>query len=313
MKKLLTYLLTGILFSSIQTATAGDRAGNGGSGDESKLAAQQAVLETTAIKIKNFFNKNKKSLHTTFSEINIEELVSKIEETKIHVVEREDLIDKNGINRTCLNFPESNLIECKSSEIDSLSSNPKALFVMVLHEILGLMQAEETSPRNINVTDGYSISKRIASYVLKVNDYDLVINEKCKISFSSVTKLNFNQLERLNSILIAKGFVPTSPSESRLDLVYSTKLNDIRFGANNLALPIPFYPVSISVKLLDRKYSSRLKIATPLFFQQIPNAYSEFELRPGYTHLIQKETERLEKLQLEIFESIPNCSELQVL
>jgi hypothetical protein len=165
------------LFLSVITITslaqAGDRLGNGGSGDEAQMAAQQAQLETIALKIKYFFDINKKSLRLVFTEFTSVELINTIENSKIIIVDHE-LIDKNGINRTCLNYPETNLIECKFSEIDKTINKPQALFVLIFHEILGLLRVEETSPTNPQLIDGYSISKRIAGYVTKVNDYDLI-------------------------------------------------------------------------------------------------------------------------------------------
>lgn len=160
---------------------AGDRAGNGGSDYESKIASQQALLESTALKIKNFFSIHGATLQKDFPEFKTSTLVRKINESEIRVVDIKTLKDKYGKSRTCLNFPQSNLIECKYSDITTLAQNSQALFVLVFHEYLGLIGVEETSPKDLNAINGYSISKRIAGYVSKVNDYDLnLVSSSCE-------------------------------------------------------------------------------------------------------------------------------------
>ncbi|MBY0415744.1 MAG: hypothetical protein K2Q18_16340 [Bdellovibrionales bacterium] len=168
-------------------AFAGNEKGNGGSGTESKIVAHQAHLESVSLKIKNFFAKNEKTLATQFPEFNIRTLVGKIGKSQIKVIDAEELLDKDGVSRTCLNFRDSALIECKSSGVESLINSPSALFVLVLHEYLGLIDAEETSPKNPLMIDGYSISKKIAPYVTKVSDYDLVISNKGNLQSGALT------------------------------------------------------------------------------------------------------------------------------
>lgn len=155
---------------------AGDRAGNGGSDDESRIASQQAILQSTALKIKKFFITNGPTLQKEFPEFSVRDLIEKIEKSEIRIVDTEELVDKHGKSRTCLNFPDLNVIECKYSDIKNLESNPQTLFVLTMHEYLGLLGVEETMPSQINFIDGYSISKRLAGYVTKVNDYDLVLD-----------------------------------------------------------------------------------------------------------------------------------------
>jgi hypothetical protein len=159
--------------------------GNGGSGDESSIAARQAILEGTALKIKKFFSINGGRLQEEFPEFKTLDLVTVIDNSDIRIVDVKELKDKHGKNRTCLNYPQSKLIECSYSEIAKIESNPQALFVLIMHEYLGLLGVEETSPQDSRLIDGYSISKRIAGYVSKVNDYDLQLNkdqDKCVMS-----------------------------------------------------------------------------------------------------------------------------------
>ena len=170
--------MTGFILLNLSTLTyaSSNEKGNGGSGSESQMVAQQAQLETVSLKIKNFFLKNEVVLQEEFPEFSVQALIKKIKSSDIRVVDTNELLDKDGVSRTCLNYPESSIIECKSPGIEALLEQPSALFVLVFHEYLGLIGVEETSSNNANINDGYSLSKRIAPYVSKVNDYDLVIN-----------------------------------------------------------------------------------------------------------------------------------------
>lgn len=174
------------------SAHAGIDKGNGGSASESYLAGQQAQLESVALKIRIFFLKNEVDLKSQFPEIDIQKLTQKIKNSDIRVVNEDKLIDKNGKNRTCLNFPDTSLIECSSSGIEPIFDQPSTLFVLVFHEYLGLIGVEETSSANSTIIAGYSISKRLAAYVTKVNDYDLVISKDAvqeEVPWSTMAKI----------------------------------------------------------------------------------------------------------------------------
>ncbi|MGE3610242.1 MAG: hypothetical protein AB7I27_11685 [Bacteriovoracaceae bacterium] len=172
----------------LQNAMAGGTAGNGGSGDESKIVAAQAQVETVASKLRLFFLKNETLLKVYFPEVDIPKILKLIKSSDLRIVETNDLVDKNGLSRTCLNYPDSQLIECRLDSIESLVDQPAVLFVLIFHEFLGLAGVEETSPKNSSFIDGYSISKRIAPFVTKVNNYDLVMEAPCDV-ISSAKKL----------------------------------------------------------------------------------------------------------------------------
>lgn len=194
---IISFLMMGI------NAHAGIDKGNGGSGSESKIAGQQAQLEAVALKLRLFFLKNEAILKTEFPEFDIPTLITKMSTSDIRVVDEDNLIDKNDVSRTCLNFPDASLIQCKSSGIEPLLNQPVALFVLVFHEYLGLIGAEETSPTDPSVVAGYAISKRIAPYVTKVNGYDLVISDVGAPPTNPNTKYRevaYNSLIDVNSI-----------------------------------------------------------------------------------------------------------------
>lgn len=170
---LMSALLLSINAFAKPSITDSDK-GNGGSGSETLMVSSQVMIEDVAIKIKHFFIKNETKLSIIFPEFKVIDLVRKINETELEIVNNEFLIDKHDIKRTCLNFPNQAKINCSASLIEKISSNPQALFVLVLHEYLGLIGVEETSPKNAQMIDGYSISKRIAPYISKLSQYDLV-------------------------------------------------------------------------------------------------------------------------------------------
>lgn len=149
--------------------------GNGGSGSETLMASSQIILEDVSLKIKHFFIKNKDQLSIMFPEFKVQDLIAKINETTLEVRSDDILIDKHNIERTCLNFPKQMVIQCSALGLDKIASQPQALFVLVLHEYLGLLGVEETSPKDAQVISGYSISRRIAPYITKIGQYDILL------------------------------------------------------------------------------------------------------------------------------------------
>lgn len=159
-------LLVCLVFLNV--SAFGSDKGNGGSGSEAEIVGLQTKLELVGIKLRTFFLQNEKSLAPVFPEFEIKTLVEKITTSEISVV-NDELVDKHDKRRTCLNFPDSSLVKCNYSEMESLLNEPSALFVLIFHEYLGLIGAEETSPSNPRMVDGYSISRRLAAYVYDIN------------------------------------------------------------------------------------------------------------------------------------------------
>jgi hypothetical protein len=240
-------VILSVLLVVVTTGAFANDKGNGGSGDESSLAGRQAVLESTALKIKNFFSVNGTILQREFPEFKVQDLVGKIDRSDIRVVDVEELKDKHGKSRSCLNYPDSNLIECKYSEIEKLESNPQALFVLTMHEYLGLLGVEETSPRDSFVIEGYSISKRLAGYVTKVNDYNLILtpNADCSVRIILNEKNIKGDAAKAYEIakagMISKGFKISSKSTATLQLKVLTRGEELgmdlgdRLGAGSYA------------------------------------------------------------------------------
>jgi hypothetical protein len=169
-------LRIGLLALGLSMNVFAGAGGHGGSGTESEIAASTNQVEVVTMKLKRFFSKNVDVLKGVFPEVEIPLLLEKFETAQLKVVTAEVLIDKNGVSRSCLNYQETNLIECKNSEIARLVDRPLALFVLVFHEYLGLMGVEETSPTDAAAVDGYKISRRLSGYLTKVVEYDLQIS-----------------------------------------------------------------------------------------------------------------------------------------
>lgn len=143
------------------------------------IGTQQAKIKKVASQIGQFFQKNQAELTSVFPEVSIPDLVEKINSAteNMKVVDTLKISDKFGTNRTCLNFPENSLIKCTLSGLTALENKPEALFVLIFHEYLGLLGIEETSPKNPEFIEGYSISRRLAAYVTVMNSlFNMSIN-----------------------------------------------------------------------------------------------------------------------------------------
>lgn len=183
-----TLLLTLLLATNV-FAQGGERVGNGGSYSEAEIAAEQVELELTVNKIKKFFINNKQ-VADIFPEFSMKEFFAKTNHVSITVVDKE-LFDKHNVKRTCLNYDRK--IECDINELQQTHNDPKIYFVLMLHELLGIVGVEETSPENATAIEGYKISKRIARYVSRVSNYDLDVDAAPE-TFSFSTPTNRTQV-----------------------------------------------------------------------------------------------------------------------
>ena len=187
-KQMKQFLVSTALFAGLvttmQIAHAGDRAGNGGSGNEVAIVIAQKNISDIASKIDFFFKKNPEAKNE-FPEIDFNEFSKLIENAKYEITE-DKLIDKNGQTRTCLNFSKELLIQCGLKELSLLDKDVPAQFVLVFHELLGLMEIEESSPTNVELSDSYIISQRLKKYVTKVDSYDLVYKQDSQVKVSKI-------------------------------------------------------------------------------------------------------------------------------
>jgi hypothetical protein len=165
--------LASFLIISYSSLEAGDRVNNGGSGEEISLVTAEYTLKSTVDKIFYFFA-TKPAAKLDFPEVNFEKLMSIKNHLKIEVTE-EDLIDREGRERDCLNgvLQNQNILKCRYSYIKRYFHDPYNMFVLSFHELLGITGDEISSIYNNSLMQSYPISSRLAKYVISVNDYDL--------------------------------------------------------------------------------------------------------------------------------------------
>ena len=116
--------------------------------------------------IEYFFKINELSLKSIFPEFKINKLIEKFKEAKIEFVSNEILIDEYGAIKTCLNFPAISLIKCSVSRFSQFDSTPRAIYILVLNQYLGLINVKEAPSGDDNFIDGYSISRRIFPHIV---------------------------------------------------------------------------------------------------------------------------------------------------
>ena len=154
-------------------ATDGNDGGNGGSGSDVRLVIVENEVERISDEIFFFFEENQEP-RMTFPEINITEFLEIKNQLTIEAA-AETLIDKNGVRRTCLNFPTEIKIQC-NLDFENLNDLPTAKYILVLHELLGLLGIEESNPNNPRLIQSYSISSRLNRYLSTVSTVKLGLN-----------------------------------------------------------------------------------------------------------------------------------------
>jgi hypothetical protein len=176
-----TLLLAAILLLNLSTIVSANEKGNGGSGDEVETVVIQKNIEDIIFKINRFFENNSK-VKEQFPVVNFAELSTLASAVKIEIT-TDELYDKEGVNRTCLNFRSSHTIQCNRKKIAELSENVPTLFVLVFHELLSLMNVEESSSEHLELIENYKISQKLRQYVSKFESYDLVVRRNGNTRF----------------------------------------------------------------------------------------------------------------------------------
>ena len=169
--KFANFALTILLAATLSPKLfAQDRIGNGGDGGEVELLTQKIQLEATAGKIFQFFSENSE-LEEVFPEFSREDILALQGKVKFEV-SNDVLTDREGAVRTCLNYSAAKRIQCNYTRLAGLS--PTVYFVLNLHELLGILGVEIASIENDYLIESYPISSRLARYVSRVQNHDLV-------------------------------------------------------------------------------------------------------------------------------------------
>ncbi|MBN20694.1 MAG: hypothetical protein CL678_05335 [Bdellovibrionaceae bacterium] len=182
--KISIYILTALLsFSQIsfaeepQPTQEGGIQGGGGKGQAVEFAYWHEKYSKYARNLKRFFEEHRTDLQKIFPELNIDDLVKTLENLKLKMDDRQ-LVDRYGVSdRTCLNFREYNLIECNINKLNEIS-NPVVHIILLIHEVFGLLEIEESLPEDIEDIDGYRYSKKFLPFIAetKTIEYKFVIN-----------------------------------------------------------------------------------------------------------------------------------------
>jgi hypothetical protein len=100
-----------------------------------------------------------------FQEINLAHLKN-VMEVATFFVTTETLIDRYGVTRTCVNEQQIMRITCDANRW-ALIKDPRVFYVLVFHEILGLMNLELGYHRDVSM---YPISYRLINYINEVEN-----------------------------------------------------------------------------------------------------------------------------------------------
>jgi|GEM_PF-2262743 len=131
---------------------AGDHGGgNGGSDLEITLKKRSQQI---AIFLKSSAAQEK------FRNLNADAIMSTVDGAQIDIVS-EELFDKFGTARACLNFPASQLIQCNAAKAVEMIKTSDIFTATLFHEILGLMEIELGHENDVSL---YPISSKIIPY-----------------------------------------------------------------------------------------------------------------------------------------------------
>jgi len=131
---------------------AGDHGGGNGGSD------LEIELQKRSLQIGHFLNSNvgKKS----FPNLNPEAFINVVNSQQIDVV-AEELLDKHGMQRTCLNFPKEQIIKCNAQRTIEMMKHEDIFTAMMFHETLGLMSLELGYEEDVSA---YPVSSQIIPF-----------------------------------------------------------------------------------------------------------------------------------------------------
>lgn len=160
MKKMLSVIALAVIsFSSLaqvnKPTTAIPHHGGGNGGDELELE-----LKKRSLQIGQFVKSEMGA--KVFKMLNPTAVIDTVNNMDIDVTDK-DVYDRYNTVRTCVNYPERQLIECNLARMTALKSQKKddILTATLFHEILGLMELELGYQENVSL---YPISSKIIPY-----------------------------------------------------------------------------------------------------------------------------------------------------
>ena len=176
-------LLMAYTYQSPTQARIGDRTGNGGSEDEISNSLSEITYLDFTEQIVTFYNQNPRA-KDTFPQIDPDTFEQVTSELTFELSHKE-LFDKNNMKRSCLNFPDEVKIICNPIDKEKHENDTRVTFILLFHEILGLMGIEESTPENERVIQNYEVSRRLIKYFSKTQTYKLNSSDREKKSFDA--------------------------------------------------------------------------------------------------------------------------------
>jgi len=196
-RQILALLATVILYCGHYQSTyaSSGGGGNGGSELEARLNVERLEFLKKVANIQDFFKKYPEELKKEFSEIkDFENFTETLDEDRFELsIVDERLVDKYGIARTCVNYPEKRYIICDYQSLQKLHEDWSAYYVQVLHEFLGLQGIEKTTPTESLDIKGYKTSSKIAQYVSRSNEYVLQIKDEKQFDKKTNSNMQVNK------------------------------------------------------------------------------------------------------------------------
>lgn len=171
---LLTILLLSL--NPLTSASSDHRGGNGGDSEELEMMKKATQISK--------FLESPTGMIIFGTNVNSTSFKNKVKQIDFQIVS-EELKDKFGKIRTCLNYPSINQIKCNALKWENTSQDIQ--YVLTFHEVLNLLDLELG---NITDPSKYPISSKLQSHINTVSSIDLA-NEEYRPEYYATKRESF--------------------------------------------------------------------------------------------------------------------------
>jgi hypothetical protein len=266
-----------VILFLISVATAHAQSGAGNGGDPREVQVHQLIE-----KIALFLDSKEVRDLNLFPEVQVSSVQKKLKDVKVKFVNR-PLLDRFFHFRPLMNYPNQNRIRGNRRLWDRLQLDPTAQFVIVGHEVFGLLGIEVAG---LFVPSQYDVSERLAQYVYKAADgtYHLSLNHSARLNQKMYLSLRscaakavpatenctdalvFSNLEREKTTYVRKMNLISHQSEGGSELKeketdfwsddYPAKRTDYRFYSKDKIMLVSEHDAIGAVKINEHYYVS---------------------------------------------------------